>query len=125
LITRQANLPFADPEFSTTALNEGINCSTCHKYDINEVPIIGYASETELQKNFNAGTYMFGPFGDPLENSFHESAQSSLLADGDDADQLCSSCHQPARGRGATQPPHPAPAGHRSEFQRSNAPMSA
>jgi hypothetical protein len=94
LITGQANLPFADAKFSSAALNEGITCSTCHKYDVNEQPIIGYASDTEFQENFNAGPFMFGPFGDPLENAFHPSAQSSLLADDDDSDQLCMSCHQ-------------------------------
>lgn len=94
LITGQANLPLVDARFSPTALNEGITCVTCHKYDVNEVPIIGYASDTEFQENFNAGPFMFGPFGDAIDNSFHQSAPSSLLADDDDSDQLCSSCHQ-------------------------------
>jgi len=94
LITGQATLPFADPRYSPTTLNEGITCVTCHKYDVNEVPIIGYASNSEFQENFNAGPFMFGPFGDAVDNSFHPSAQSSLLADDDDSDQLCFSCHQ-------------------------------
>jgi hypothetical protein len=94
LITGQASLPFADARFSAATLNEGTTCSTCHKYDVNEQPIIGYASETEFQENFNAGPFMFGPFGDAVESSFHSSAKSSLLADGDDSDQLCSSCHE-------------------------------
>jgi nitrate/TMAO reductase-like tetraheme cytochrome c subunit len=94
LITKQAGLPFEDARFSPAALNEGITCSTCHKYDVNEVPIIGYASDSEFQNNFNAGPFMFGPFADPLKSSFHESARSDLLADDDDSDRLCGSCHQ-------------------------------
>jgi hypothetical protein len=94
LLTGSANLPFQDAKFSQTTLNEGITCVTCHKYDVNEVPVIGYAADTDFQKNFNASNYMFGPFRDPMKNAFHESAPSSLLADDDDSDALCSSCHQ-------------------------------
>lgn len=94
LITGSATLPFEDARYSKAALNEGITCATCHKYDVNKTPVIGYGATTEFQRNFNSGPFMFGPFGDPKDNGFHLSAKSSLLADDDDSDKLCFSCHE-------------------------------
>lgn len=86
---KQEILPLSREGYDDALLNEGISCVTCHQLE--GEPEEGFAGLSAFQEGLRLpGDTYFGPFRDPVGNSYHQSAFSPLWAD---SEKLCRNCH--------------------------------
>ena len=84
LLPFQAEGALADPDL----LTEGVSCSVCHQWQGESKT--GGGGLTAFQAGLEPGHTFYGPFDDPVGNSFHQSKASPLFKD---PSQLCRNCH--------------------------------
>lgn len=89
-LTSGTSLPLSsDSSFKDSALlNEGISCAVCHQW--NGTPETASGGLTRFQDGLRPGHKYFGPFANPVGNSFHQSEATPTLRT---PEQLCRNCH--------------------------------
>jgi hypothetical protein len=86
----QATLPLERGGYDEELLMDGVGCTTCHQLLVTD-PGRGEAGLARFQEKLDpVGDVYYGPFADPVGNSYHQSRKGEIFAR---PDKLCVACH--------------------------------
>lgn len=89
-LTDQGTLPLEPPfPISDEAINEGINCSTCHQYTGEPASGSGGLARV-FQEALQPGGLFFSAIDDPVGNAYHRSGTAPAF---EAPEALCQNCH--------------------------------